>query len=203
MTPEPSHDEIKRTASEAERLLRELDAAAEPTAAPAQSPPIQPPFTQPQPPPTQPPPPSQAGTGQSDAYPSPIKPDSGDFSSWLLVMISVGCLLAPLLVLLLIHRATRPAGSDLATPQLGYSASCGSSQSQTGLWWPVLAEDGDSVLLSRIRSSYCGDAFFNARRQLQVASFGTEEEAQQFSTRLSAATGRSFRVGEGRVPVAP
>jgi hypothetical protein len=55
-------------------------------------------------------------------------------------------------------------------------------------------------LLNKVSSQYCGDAFINDNGYLQVASFDNEAEALSFVTRISAATGTSFRVGERFAP---
>ena len=84
--------------------------------------------------------------------------------------------------------------------ELSYNASCGSPDSTTGRWWPVLGA-ADPSLLSTVRSRFCGDAFLNVEGALQVASFGSREDAEAFRARIEQATGQTFRVGLGRVPV--
>ena len=67
--------------------------------------------------------------------------------------------------------------------------------------WPVLAEY-DLVLLQVVRRSYCRDAYMNSNGALQVASFISEQKAQNFAHLLSVATGKPFRVGERNSPAA-
>ena len=50
--------------------------------------------------------------------------------------------------------------------------------------WPVLTEY-DLVLLQVVRRSYCGDAYMNSNGALQVASFISEQKAQNFAHLLS------------------
>jgi hypothetical protein len=80
--------------------------------------------------------------------------------------------------------------------RLSHQASCGSPSSENfPLRWPVMAEY-DPALLQEVRRSFCGDAYMNARGDLQVASFTSLQKAQNFAQLLSEATGRSFRVGQ-------
>jgi hypothetical protein len=67
--------------------------------------------------------------------------------------------------------------------------------------WPVLTEY-DLVLLQVVRRSYCGDAYKNSNGALQVASFISEQKAQNFAQLLSVATGKPFRVGQRNSPAA-
>jgi hypothetical protein len=82
---------------------------------------------------------------------------------------------------------------------LGFASRCGSSSSQTGRWWPVLG-DGNQYLLDKVRSQFCADAFINNEGALQIASFASWQEAEDFRLRLESATNETFRVGEGRIP---
>ena len=59
----------------------------------------------------------------------------------------------------------------------------------------------DPSLLSTVRSRFCGDAYINVEGELQVASFGSWEDAEAFRVRIEQATGQTFRVGLGRVPM--
>lgn len=80
---------------------------------------------------------------------------------------------------------------------LGYAESCGSISSSTGRWWPVLGP-ADRSFLTTIRNRFCADAYISSEGALQVASFGSREEAERFRMRIEQATGQSFRVGNGR-----
>jgi len=82
---------------------------------------------------------------------------------------------------------------------LVFELSCGSTSSQTGRWWPVLG-DGNQYLLDKVRSQFCADAFINNEGALQIASFASWQEAEDFRLRLESATNETFRVGEGRIP---
>ena len=64
-------------------------------------------------------------------------------------------------------------------------------------WWPVLGLSSRQ-LLQTIRNRYCGDAYINEEGSLHVASFDSRNGAESFRLRLEAATGSSFRVGQGR-----
>ena len=82
------------------------------------------------------------------------------------------------------------------TDELEFRPSCGSTSSVSGQWWPVLGP-ANARLVSTIKTDYCGDAYINEDGALQVASFGTENDARAFADRLSRSTGSSFRVGQG------
>ena len=84
-----------------------------------------------------------------------------------------------------------------STPPLRYSKSCGSPPGAGKRWWPVLGR-ANRQLLQTIRTRYCGDAYINEEGSLQVASFDSRNGAESFRLRLEAATGSSFRVGQGR-----
>jgi hypothetical protein len=88
------------------------------------------------------------------------------------------------------------------TQRLAYQVSCGSKTNlNKPSMWPVLTEY-DLVLLQVVRRSYCGDAYMNSNGALQVASFISEQKAQNFAHLLSEATGKSFRVGQRNSPPA-
>jgi hypothetical protein len=88
------------------------------------------------------------------------------------------------------------------TQRLAYQVSCGSKTNlNKPLMWPVLTEY-DLVLLQVVRRSYCGDAYMNSNGALQVASFISEQKAQNFAHLLSVATGKPFRVGQRNSPAA-
>jgi hypothetical protein len=88
------------------------------------------------------------------------------------------------------------------TQRLAYQVSCGSKTNlNKPLMWPVLTEY-DLVLLQVVRRSYCGDAYKNSNGALQVASFISEQKAQNFAQLLSVATGKPFRVGQRNSPAA-
>jgi serine/threonine-protein kinase len=101
-------------------------------------------------------------------------------------------------LLALIAFSSARKSTTLVTP-LTYQSSCGSLSSSSGEWWPVLGPAKDD-LLENVRSRYCGDAYVNANGYLQVASFNSPSEAEQFVERLSIATGASFRMGERYKP---
>ena len=116
-----------------------------------------------------------------------------------LVLLILAILFSPLILLAAHLSVGRRSPSTSPASTLGYSASCGSTISASGRWWPVLG-GGEGSLLTTVKSRYCGDAFINATGALQAASFGSWEEADAFKTRIEQATGESFRVGHGIVP---
>ena len=117
-----------------------------------------------------------------------------------LILIIIAILISPL-ILLAVYQTGRGSSSSSSTPTpLGYNASCGSPGSSTGRWWPVLGA-ADPSLLSTVRGRFCGDAYINLEGALQVASFGSWEDAEAFRVRIQQATGQTFRVGLGRVPL--
>jgi hypothetical protein len=128
---------------------------------------------------------------------------------WILGLMGVGLVGVGLAIGLALSGGNRlaPLGEsrssrqpDRSTEPLAFQASCGSpAPSPRQSWWPVLA-DADSALLAVVKSNYCGDAYINRENALQVASFTTAEQAHLFAQRLSAATGRSFRVGQPYAP---
>ena len=83
------------------------------------------------------------------------------------------------------------------TVELTFRPSCGSSSSASGQWWPVLGP-ANARLVSTIKTDYCGDAYINEQGALQIASFSTENAANDFAAQISRATGASFRVGQSR-----
>ena len=83
------------------------------------------------------------------------------------------------------------------TVELTFRPSCGSSSSASGQWWPVLGP-ANARLVSTIKTDYCGDAYINEQGALQIASFSTENAANDFAAQISRATGTSFRVGQSR-----
>ena len=117
-----------------------------------------------------------------------------------LIILIIAILTSPL-ILLAVYQSGRGSlsSSSMPTP-LVYNTSCGSPGSSTGRWWPVLGA-ADPSLLSTVRSRFCGDAYINVEGALQVASFGSWEDAEAFRVRIEQATGQKFRVGLGRVPV--
>ena len=50
----------------------------------------------------------------------------------------------------------------------------------------------DRASLSTVKSRYCADSFIRKDRNVQVASFTSEQEAQQFANTLQQATGYQF-----------
>ena len=152
---------------------------------------------------------------ESDQLPSPKKatpaePITQSYTEWpteraknqanpALVLLILAALFSPLILLAVYQSGGGRTSSVSSSNSLGYSASCGSSSSSSGRWWPVLG-GADGSLLNSVRSRYCGDAYINTQGVLQVASFGTWEEADAFRIRIEEATGRTFRVGQGTVP---
>ena len=132
---------------------------------------------------------------------------------WILGLMGVGLVGVGLAIGLALSGGNRqaPLGEsrssrqpERSTEPLAFQASCGSTAPSAPLaspksWWPVLA-DADSALLALVKSNYCGDAYINRENALQVASFTTAEQAHLYAQRLSAATGRSFRVGQPYAP---
>jgi hypothetical protein len=102
-----------------------------------------------------------------------------------------------------IGTSSKLAVHDRAPSQrLAFQASCGSKENlNKSLLWPVLTEY-NLVLLQVIRRSYCGDAYINSNGALQVASFVSKQNAQNFAHLLSEATGKPFRVGQRNSPAA-
>jgi len=102
-----------------------------------------------------------------------------------------------------IGTSSKLALHDRAPSQrLAYQASCGSKGNlNKSLLWPVLNEY-NLVLLQVIRRSYCGDAYINSNGALQVASFVSKQNAQNFAHLLSEATGKLFHVGQSNSPAA-
>lgn len=117
-----------------------------------------------------------------------------------LIVLILAIMLSPLILLAVYLGGEKRSSSSSSVTPLVYSTSCGSASSSTGRWWPVLGS-ADRSLLVAVRNRYCGDAYINAQGALQVASFGSWEEAEEFRVRIEQATGQSFRVGQGRVPV--
>ncbi|WP_052349624.1 serine/threonine-protein kinase [Picosynechococcus sp. NKBG042902] len=74
-------------------------------------------------------------------------------------------------------------------PLLGYKDSCGDSLSGKSVWYRVI---GESSILEKIKSNYCGDAFLREDNTAQVASFGSRENAQTFINKLTQETDSEF-----------
>ena len=117
-----------------------------------------------------------------------------------LILLIIFILISPLILLSVYQRGSISLPSSPIPTPLGYNASCGPQSSSTGRWWPVLGA-ADPLLLSTVRSRFCGDAYINVEGAMQVASFGSWEDAEAFRVRIEQATGQPFRVGLGRVPV--
>lgn len=80
--------------------------------------------------------------------------------------------------------------NNLST-DLSWKPACGSPQGSGSIWYPVL---GDTRALNMIKNHYCGDAFIAKNGNLQVASFTSIYEAEEFASALSKATGYDFWV---------
>jgi serine/threonine-protein kinase len=88
------------------------------------------------------------------------------------------------------------SGSSLSTNNnisaaLPRLASCGSPAGSGTVWYPVL---GNAKALHLVKNNYCADAFITKNGNLQVASFTSTDEAEQFARLLSNATGYNFWV---------
>ena len=105
-----------------------------------------------------------------------------------LVLLILAILFCPLILLAVYQSVGGRSPSSSPASTLGYSASCGSTISASGRWWPVRG-GGKGSLFTTVRSRYCGDAFINATGALQAASFGSWEEADAFKMRIEEATG--------------
>lgn len=118
----------------------------------------------------------------------------------IIVSIFIVFLGGPLLIILILalQNSNLPR-FQAQKDSLGFASTCGSSSSQTGRWWRVLG-DGNQYLLDKVRSQFCADAFINNEGALQIASFASWQEAEDFRLRLESATNETFRVGEGRIP---
>ena len=80
--------------------------------------------------------------------------------AWLLIAAPLALVGLPAL------RETVGRGAAILAPApLRHRASCGSSDSADGVWWPVLGP-ADPSLLRRVRQAYCGDAYINGQGHL-------------------------------------
>lgn len=75
--------------------------------------------------------------------------------------------------------------------QLTLQSSCNFSASETATRHKVI---GDSEALILVKEHYCQDAFINTNGNLQIASFNSQSEAEEFSNSLNELTGYNFRV---------
>lgn len=169
--------DIRSTGDEAQRWLDELESDPVPHAEESlQKQPIAEPHTN-----------LESVSGANQAHPA-------------LVLLILAILLSPL-ILLVVNQSSTGGRSSISpsSASLSYKASCGSTTSASGYWWPVLGR-ADRSLLFTVRSRYCGDAFINKEGALQVASFGSWQEADAFRSRIHEATRASFRVGESSLP---
>ena len=118
----------------------------------------------------------------------------------IIVSIFIVFIGGPLLIfLILVLQNLNQPRFQAQKDSLGFASTCGSTSSQTGRWWPVLG-DGNQYLLDKVRSQFCADTFINNEGALQIASFASWQEAEDFRLRLESATNETFRVGEGRIP---
>ena len=175
-------DSLRSTSAEADRLLKSLEADQ----ARADHSPVEHQRVEPQPVQLQP----VVSTGQG-ASPR-AEQEQGNPGIGLLI---IAILITPLLLVWLFQTSSQEPVSS--TPPLRYSSSCGSPPGAGKRWWPVLGR-ANRQLLQTIRNRYCGDAYINEEGALQVASFDSWNGAESFRLRLEAATGSSFRVGQGR-----
>ena len=98
----------------------------------------------------------------------------------------------------LAHDQPIEAGDSTSEPLI-YRSSCGSADSLSGEWWPVLGPANEQLLVV-VRQKYCGDAYIIGTRALQVASFSDQAAATNFADRISAETQVPFRVGMPYTP---
>ena len=171
-------DDIRRTGDKAQRLLRDLEAGFE-SGANASSPQQPTPYISK---PVSDRPYANQSSGQQPANP---------------VTFLVVFALIVIPVIAVVSNSNKPVTVDDSVPTLRFRATCGSKYSVTGRWWPVLGPRSRSVL-SRVRRDYCGDAYINAEGNVQVASFGSQQAADDFSKRLTASMQVPFRVGKER-----
>ena len=177
--PLPANSDLWSTSEEAERFLAEF--TGEPAEQVPEDVPVEP------------------GTQGSESTPS--APPARQTPPFGLVLVPFALMIG--LMASWHHQASSPPppSPSSAQPQedLMFRRSCGSTSSTSGQWWPVLA-DPDRSLLAAVRNRYCGDAYINANGMPQVASFNNPQQAEQLAERLSAATGSTFRRGEGYAP---
>lgn len=83
------------------------------------------------------------------------------------------------------------------SPQISFQESCGSPSGSGSVWWAVM---GPASMLNRVKNNFCGDAYVTSGNT-QVASFTSENEAQEFATSLAEETGENFWVKAPRVAV--
>jgi hypothetical protein len=75
------------------------------------------------------------------------------------------------------------------TIKLSYKLSCGSPPQSTSQWYAVV---GESSALNTIKNNYCGDSYLRQDGLVQVASFSSRQEAENFASQLSQASGYNF-----------
>ena len=170
-------DSLRSTGAEADRLLKSLE--TEPLQVqqkPVQRQPVQ----------SHPAVPAQHASSS---------PSAQEQANPVMVLLIVAIVLTPFLFAWVTQTSSQSPRS--ANPPLRYSASCGSPSGAGKRWWPVLGR-ANRQLLKTIRNRYCADAYINEEGALQVASFDSWNGAESFRLRLEAATGSSFRVGQGR-----
>lgn len=174
-------DSLRSTGAEADRFLKSLEAdQARADQSPVDHKPVQLQPVQSQP--------VVSTQHASDSY---TEQDQGNPGIGLLI---IAIFITPLLLVWFFQTSSQEPVSS--TPSLRYSRSCGSPPGTGKRWWPVLGR-ANRQLLQTIRNRYCGDAYINEEGALQVASFDSWNGAESFRLRLEAATGSSFRVGQG------
>ena len=171
-------DDILRTGDEAQRLLRDLEAGFE-SGSNASSPPQATPYI------------SKPVSDRPYANESPGQQPANPVT----FLVVFALIVIPIIAV--VSNSNKPVTVDDSVPTLRFRATCGSKHSVTGSWWPVLGPRSRSVL-SRVRRDYCGDAYINAEGNVQVASFGSQQAADEFSKRLTASMQVPFRVGKER-----
>lgn len=77
------------------------------------------------------------------------------------------------------------------SPGISFRSTCGSPPNGGSVWYSVV---GGSKSLDLVKANYCGDAFINSNKKLQVASFTSRSEAEKFANTLSNGTGYKFWV---------
>lgn len=95
-----------------------------------------------------------------------------------------------------VQESSNPSSSNLtptveSSPSLPFQSACGSPNGSGSVWYRVL---GPAGALNTVKNNFCGDAFVRSDGNLQVASFNSRSEAQNFAAALSSSSGYSFRV---------
>ncbi len=84
-----------------------------------------------------------------------------------------------------------PSSASSPSIKLSYKNTCGSPPGSGSVWYAVV---GDSSALNIVKNQYCGDSYIRRDKNVQVASFTSFQEAEQFAQALQQATGYRFWV---------